>query len=333
MKYIYLLGCVLLFVSCNDELMQPSNKPTSVFDQMSKRIEETYSMMELKNLDWPTVHKQYRALVDDGISQDSLFTVCSLMLFELKDGHCFLTDNNGEKSAVYDFTQGYYVTPDLTPALNYIGEYKQWRNFLITSILENDIGYINYIAFNKSEAGYWQQVLEYMKNNDVKKIIIDVRSNPGGEPLIAQNLCGYFITKPTKVGTMFHKSNKGKNDFIGPLTLTSTPKQPYLGDIPVILLTNRASFSSSSYLAGMMEALPNVIHIGQITGGGGGGFLPYELPNGWVVGITNNYFLDVKGKHIELGVTPDILVENTPEDFEEGRDRMLEAAISYNANN
>lgn len=262
------------------------------------------------------------------MSQDSLFAVCAAMMFELQDSHCYLSDNQGNK-AVFDVTNGYYVTPDLRSVLSYINEVQQWGNYLITGIINQEIGYVNYSEFEPSEEKYLQQVMEYLKGKKVKKIILDIRTNPGGEPLIAQNLCGYFVKTPTVLGAMYQKSGKGKNDFIGPLSLSTQPRQPYLGDIPLILLTNRASYSSSSYLTGMMEALPNVTQIGQITGGGGGGQLPFELPNGWTIGITCNYFLDIKGRHIELGVVPDVSVVNTPADFEAGKDRMLEAAIVY----
>ena len=78
----------------------------------------------------------------------------------------------------------------------------------------------------------------------------------------------------------------------------------------------------------MAKAVSNVTVVGQITGGGGGGTAGYELSNGWLVSVSVSEFVDTDGKSIESGVEPDVFIENTKEDIEEGRDRMLEAALS-----
>ena len=77
----------------------------------------------------------------------------------------------------------------------------------------------------------------------------------------------------------------------------------------------------------MAKAIPNFTLVGQVTGGGGGGNAGYELSNGWVVAISVSDFLDVEGNTVELGVVPDIAIENTQEDIQNNRDRMLEKAM------
>lgn len=77
----------------------------------------------------------------------------------------------------------------------------------------------------------------------------------------------------------------------------------------------------------MLQHRSNVEIIGQITGGGGGDVITQELPNGWVAAITINYFLDTEGNHIENGVEPDLEIENTLEEIENGIDAILQEAI------
>ena len=77
----------------------------------------------------------------------------------------------------------------------------------------------------------------------------------------------------------------------------------------------------------MIAHLDNFTLVGQITGGGGGAAPAYELPNGWVVGVSSNYFLDAQQHHIENGVSPEIEVSNTQDDLIARRDPMLEACF------
>lgn len=317
----------ILFVSCSKELLQRPNTPTGVFNSASNFIEDHYSMFDLKQINWTQIHNKYESRVSDEMSEDSLLSVCKSMIYELQDAHCYISTNEGS-IYVYDVIRGYTIDSTLKNVLQYITEMREWGSYIVTGIINQNIGYINYAAFGSDEADQWQEVFNYMASKNIQKLIFDIRNNGGGDPLIAQTICGHFVLQNTTLGTMHLKSGKGPNDFHPPFSLTTEPKTPYFGNIPVILLTNRASYSAASYLTGMTKALPNVTQVGQITGGGGGGPLPYELPNGWVIGITNNYFLDIHGQHIELGVEPEIEVINTHEDYVNGTDRMLETAIS-----
>ena len=58
-----------------------------------------------------------------------------------------------------------------------------------------------------------------------------------------------------------------------------------------------------------MKHAPNVIQVGQITGGGGGLPMTHFLPNGWHLFFSSNVLLDVNKNHIEPGVVPDIEAE------------------------
>ncbi len=334
MKNFISILVLMLLLSCNNDLIEPKNTPTAVFEEASKYIKENYAYLTLKQLNWTTIHNKHKAKIQDNMSEESLFAVCADLMLELKDGHCYLSSK--QNSSYYDITQGYYAQPDVSSVLSFITDTKDLstsNSEIVSGLISTNtsIGYVYFGGFGSIalDGPAWQSIMDNFKSKNVKKIILDIRNNGGGNPQLAQWLCGFFVKTPTVIGSMFQKSGKGQNDFIGPLTLTTQPRQPYLGDVPVILLTNRRSFSAASYLSGMMQALPNVTQMGQITGGGGGGVRPFELPNGWVLGVTANYFLDVQGNHIEEGVSPDVKIENTPQDFAAKKDRMLEAAIAF----
>ena len=55
-----------------------------------------------------------------------------------------------------------------------------------------------------------------------------------------------------------------------------------------------------------MKHAPNVIQVGQTSGGGGGLPMTHYLPNGWCLVFASNILLDVDKNHIEPGVAPDV---------------------------
>jgi hypothetical protein len=337
-RFFAFFCCVITisFSGCLVDSTVSNASPTVVFTTTWQYISETYSFFELKKIDWDAIKQRYETKVNNSISSDSLFTVCAAMVRELRDGHSYIgkkatasSRGNAPFDAEYfDIGQGYEIHFSLPNAVKYLVETKQHGRFLLTGMIGDSIGYVYYAAFNDSESTLWQNVMDNFKQKGVRKIILDIRNNGGGEPRIATDLCGYFVNSPTIVGSMTQKNGKGRNDFSPKLSLTASPRTPYLGNVRLNILINRSSYSASSYLSGMMANLPNVQLIGQITGGGGGGELPYELPNGWVVSVSCNYFTDSKGKHIENGVEPTIPINNTAEDVRQGRDRMLEMAVA-----
>jgi C-terminal processing protease CtpA/Prc len=77
----------------------------------------------------------------------------------------------------------------------------------------------------------------------------------------------------------------------------------------------------------MIKDLPQVKTIGQITGGGGGGNSSFYLPNGWVVTMSVNKFLDANAQEVEEGILPEIEIINDSLDLVNLTDKMLERAI------
>lgn len=100
----------------------------------------------------------------------------------------------------------------------------------------------------------------------------------------------------------------------------------YLGN--VVLLTNRNTYSAANLCASMMQAIPEVILMGDTTGGGGGTPSGSELYNGWKVWLSTNPSFNANKESIENGIAPDIVVELSKEDEFKNKDTIIEAAIS-----
>jgi hypothetical protein len=75
-----------------------------------------------------------------------------------------------------------------------------------------------------------------------------------------------------------------------------------------------------------MTLAPNVLLVGQRSGGGGGLPMTHYLPNGWCVVFASNILLDKDMNHIEPGIYPD--VEAVIGDYQTtGKDGIVEKAI------
>ncbi|MEM1215921.1 MAG: S41 family peptidase, partial [Bacteroidota bacterium] len=112
----------------------------------------------------------------------------------------------------------------------------------------------------------------------------------------------------------------------GPGTWATADTTAMWLDKPIVVLTNRLSYSATNFFAGFMSQLPQVTIIGDRSGGGGGIPVSYELPNGWKfrLSASRTYLLD--GQDIETGIEPDIYQGTGPEDEIKGVDAIIERA-------
>ena len=322
-KILFLFLVAFSITACEKALI-PSleTTPQAIFEELWQHVDENYIYFDLKQVDWLEQYNKYAPLINNNLSDEELYDICLDMLNELRDGHNRLRSRVASKR--YLFETGYDIVFDKKVVQqNYLNNSFQTEGDFQFGILEDNIGYIYYEDFS-SQKGL-ATVMEYFQNTDVKGLIFDVRGNGGGtEP---EKIVPYFIDQPTVVGYTVAKIGKGHQEVSENLSFLVNPATSYF-DKPVKLLTNRGSFSATSYFAGMMKYLPNVTIIGQITGGGGGGNAAYRLQNDWVLFVSVNTFLDVEFNDVEPGVVPHIELNNTEAELLNGTDAILERAIA-----
>jgi carboxyl-terminal processing protease len=125
-----------------------------------------------------------------------------------------------------------------------------------------DVGYIRLSDFTMGASREVEQALKALKNNGANKIIIDLRSNPGGLLNEAINISNLFIPRGEEV-----VSTKGKVD-----EWNKTYKalnQPIDKNIPLVVLTNNMSASASEIVAGVIQDYDRGVLIGRRTFGKG----------------------------------------------------------------
>lgn len=322
----YILSAILL-TSCVEE--DPfSNSPQGNYDALWSIIDERYCFFEQAEqeygLDWDAVYHKYQPQVQAAEGNAQLFDIYGEMLRELKDGHVNLVSEYG---TIYYWNWNLDHPMNFSDSLqrNYLGNDFRITNGIKYTTLPSDIGYI-YINSFESVINSDNVSLMLMRLAKTKGIILDIRNNGGGMLTSAEALAEHFVTEKTHCGYIQHKTGKGHSDFSSPEPLYLEPQGVIWGK-PVILLTNRSVYSSANHFVMLMKPLPQVMVIGDKTGGGSGLPLNSTLPNGWTVRFSACPILDIDGKHTEFGISPHEEVHITSVDWNGGRDTIIERAI------
>lgn len=322
----YLLPALLL-TGCVEE-DQFSNSPMGNYDALWSIIDERYCFFEQARqqhgLDWDDVYHKYKPQVQAAESNAELFDIYGNMLRELKDGHVNLTSDYGT-TYYWDWSLNHPLNFSDSLQRNYLGNDFRLTNGIKYTTLPSNIGYM-YVGSFESSLSSDNVSLMLLRLAESKGIIIDIRNNGGGMLTSAEELAAHFVSGKTHCGYIQHKTGKGHNDFSSPEKLYIEPNG-VIWKKPVVVLTNRAVYSSANHFVMLVKPLPQVVVIGDKTGGGSGLPLNSTLPNGWTVRFSACPILDIEGKHTEFGIAPHEEVQITSADWNNGRDTIIERAI------
>ncbi len=209
--------------------------------------------------------------------------------------------------------------------------------------LDGDIGYIHFVKFNKKAARQVKKALLDLKTEGAKKIIIDVRGNPGGLLNEVIKIVNFFIPKGQVVVTTKGRFEKYNRTY-------RTKNEPVDEQIPVVILVNNRSASASEILSGALQDYDRAVIIGDTTYGKGlvqrtfkvkyGTYMKqtiskYYIPSGRLIQKIDYWHRDKNGKPLMMrqnlaektfkttngrivhnlgGVVPDIVLHPQPDE-------------------
>lgn len=323
--FVFLGG--LLVNSCDDILIggSPSDNPVTNFEIFWKNFDERYSYFDEKNVNWDSVYTVYSSKVTPSTTDNELFGIFGEMIRTLKDGHVNLY---APGLGVQAYEGWYKDKPrNVVPVRPFLGKTVGESSF-VTGKISDRIGYIRITTFGHSNDAYriFKDILDSF--GDISALIIDLRNNGGGSSANSNFIAGHFTSEKLEYGFVRYRNGPDHNDFTQwiPLEIKPETENPFTG--PVALLTNRRCFSSTEDFILSMKTLPNIIQIGDTTGGGSGNPIFRELPNGWNFRLSTWQMVDLNMKTFEgRGFEPEIPVWITREDSLSGRDTILETAI------
>ena len=191
-------------------------------------------------------------------------------------------------------------------------------------VLENNIGYIEFSSFDENTAEEFKTKFEELQAQGITSLIIDLRNNGGGIVDEALQIAGYIADKDS---VLLYEVDKDNNE-----TVEKNDSDPII-NMPVIILTNENTASSSEILAGALKDLGKAKTVGTTTYGKGVIQQILTLPDGSGLKITTEKYLTPNRTEInEVGIQPDETVE-LPESVESilnvdrSEDTQLQKAI------
>ena len=186
-----------------------------------------------------------------------------------------------------------------------------------------NLGYIRLKSFNEnSDKQFLKSVKKIEKKTKIIGYVIDLRNNPGGLLTQAINITDFFLDEGEIVSTKGRKISETRKFF--------ARKGDEIKGKPVVILINNGSASASEIFAGAMKDHKRAIILGENSYGKGSVQSIIPLKNGGGMRLTISKYYLPSGKSIsEVGVTPDILVEEKGEDFliNSEKDNQLNYAI------
>lgn len=281
---------------------------------------------ELYGVDWDEVHTLYSYQAEHAprLSQMQLLEFLGGMLGTLRDGHVNL-------STSFDYSRDWSWKEEFPANFSdsiqriYLGTDYKIACGMSYRILDDNTGYVYVPTFEHELGdGNIDQILYYLA--PCNRLIIDVRNNGGGLLTEARRLASRFCSEPTLVGYMCHKTGKGHDDFSEREEQWIEPSSGMRWNKQVYVLTNRSVYSAANEFVKYMKCMPQVTVVGDNTGGGSGMPFSSELPNGWSVRFSACPMYDADGNSSEDGVSPDIAVDISPEDYTKGIDTIIETA-------
>lgn len=327
--YKFLLIAILcLFVACEQVLLQPEpgDDPESLFTEAWTFVDREYAFFKFKNIDWDAEYDRYKSRIRPDMSEEELFQVLADLLFVLRDGHVNL-ESPFDRSRNWEW---YLNSPEnfnysLLERNYFLGE-EQFVGPLVVKDF-GDVGYVYYGSFLRTvEDRHIDYVVDRFQ--DKKGLIFDIRNNGGGSVSNVDVLTSRFTTREAVVAKIRYKNGPEHEDFTPFFGLKVKPEGSQAFTKPIILLTNRKSYSASNRFTQYMQELPQVTVVGDTTGGGGGAPAFTHLANGWLLRVSATQQFTLKDFNVEDGIPPDIQVSLPPRDEIRGVDSILERALA-----
>jgi carboxyl-terminal processing protease len=187
-------------------------------------------------------------------------------------------------------------------------------------LLDEDVAYVEILTFNKNVDSEFEETAREIIESKAKKIILDLRNDPGGLLDSAINIAGYFLDADKIVA--IEKFGDGKEEQF------KTQPNGRLKNYPAVILINKGSASASEILAGALKDNRGVLIVGETSFGKGSVQEMADLPQKASLKITIAKWLTPSGKSIdENGIKPDVEVKRTEDDIKADKDPQLDKAL------
>ena len=190
----------------------------------------------------------------------------------------------------------------------------------VESEIDGEIGILKVNRFGDDTVSFARKYASEFVEKGVKKVVLDLRNNPGGTVGAAQGLLGIWLDNQIAM------TERRGSEIVKTLRTTGTP---ILGNMKTVVLINGNSASASEITAGALREYGKATLVGQKSYGKGSVQIVLGLPGGSQMKVTEARWYTPKGKNIDkTGIEPDVKIDLSSDDINNNVDPQMDKAKS-----
>ena len=170
-----------------------------------------------------------------------------------------------------------------------------------------EVGYLLLADFTHTSSRELKSAIERLQKQGMKKLLLDLRGNPGGVLDQSVDVADVFLERGSKIVYTRGRTSSSAQDY-------GAPGDGLHFDQPLVVLVSRGSASASEIVAGAIQDHDRGLLVGQRTWGKGLVQSVYTLPYGAGLALTTAKYYTPSGRWIQVyaagGITPDVVVKN-----------------------
>ena len=159
-------------------------------------------------------------------------------------------------------------------------------------VMDGQVGYINLSSFSGNPSKDFKIAFLDLKKQGITSLVIDLRNNGGGLLDQAVEIVNMFVPRGKTIVTTKGKIKQASNTY-------KTLREPLDTDIPIAVLVNSGTASSSEILSGSLQDLDRAVIVGNRTYGKGLVQVPRSLPYGGNLKITTSKYYIPSGRCVQ----------------------------------
>ena len=158
--------------------------------------------------------------------------------------------------------------------------------------LDKGVGYINLSTFSGNPSSDFRAALEDLRKQGITSLVIDIRSNGGGLLDEAVEIANFFVPRGQTLVTTKGRDQKVRETY-------KTLREPIDLNLPLAVLVNSGTASSSEILAGSLQDLDRAVVVGSRTYGKGLVQMTRSLPYGAAMKLTTSKYYIPSGRCVQ----------------------------------
>ncbi len=376
-KFCITVCIIIVFTSCQKDTRDIALKTPStfseIFNQFWSKMNANYVYWDIDTTNWDAIRSKYSPLFSQLNLENEEDKKMSVNYFRemtktVYDNHylIYFTASGISDSTIYplfnrkqhelNFHYPYsyskadtnYLDKGFVLNLDNSNSFNGVPLIALSGTIKHDLLYFScnhfalYRSYQSSNSGNIRLAMQFffdkLRDTTCKGVIIDVRSNQGGDISDLNFLLGRLIEKPLLFGFTQVKSNDGRFEYTPWIdALINPPDNAHVINRPIVVLADMVSASLAETVVMAIRAMPLSKFIGESTWGATGPITSENVFNDGqfvISGFMNVQTSSCKFKYIDnkiyenRGFAPDIYLQSNEAELSNGKDSQLEKAIA-----